>query len=229
MVDSTFATERTAILHSKRAAMKQFNQGLMTNSYSTEVNEEGLRISIADIGYVPIKKELTEDFFLAIKHNAAFCALLPALAQHYRCLAIVRNPLAVLLSWESLDIPVRTGNIPVGQALDKELDLALADCPTILDKQLCILSWYFSQFRNTLGSHQIVPYEGIIASGGQSLFTALDIPSSEPIHLESKNKNPAYPAEKIESLTNVLVQRTDIYRGFYTASEIITLAKEYID
>lgn len=118
----------------------------ITNSYSTEVNEEGLRTSVADMGSVPIQIELTEDFFLAIRHNAAFCALLPALAQRYRCLAIVRNPLAVLLSWNSVDIPVRTGHMPVAEALDPELNTSLSFQKDVIDRQLCILHWFFHRF-----------------------------------------------------------------------------------
>ena len=48
--------------------------------------------------------DVQDDFTLAIKHHALYAALLPFLLQfnHFKIIAIVRNPVDVILSWQKL-------------------------------------------------------------------------------------------------------------------------------
>lgn len=228
LVENYFEHERAVILRSKRAAMRQTNQELMTNLYGTELNEKGLRTSIADMGYVSIQKKLNDDFLMAIKHNAAFCALLPALTKRFRCLGIIRNPLAVMLSWQSVDISVRSGRIPVGQTLDKKLNERLEACNSVIDKQLIILEWYFDRFRKHLPNGDILKYEDIIHTNGLQLYNALQIIPSMHIDLKNKNFNPLYPIQNIKNLTSRLIEKSYIFEGYYSEEEIIQLAELYM-
>ena len=60
-------------------------------------------------GEIAIDKPLSARFTLLIKHNALFAALLPRLTESFPCLALVRNPLSVLASWQTVDLPVHPG------------------------------------------------------------------------------------------------------------------------
>lgn len=64
-----------------------------------------------------------EHFVLAVKQNAPLLAPLPALAgqAHWQIWAIMRHPVATLLSWRSLQLPVSQGRLPAGENLWPEL------------------------------------------------------------------------------------------------------------
>ena len=73
-------------------------------------------------GKISIDKELARDFFLVVKQPALFSALLPVLAQRFPCYAIVRNPLSVLASWNSVDHKVRQGHSSGAELYDEVLE-----------------------------------------------------------------------------------------------------------
>ena len=97
-------------------------------------------------GEIAIDKPLSARFTLLIKHNALFAALLPRLTETFSCLALVRNPLSVLASWQTVDLPVHRGRIPAGEELDGDLHWALEREPEVLRRQLIVLDWFFGQF-----------------------------------------------------------------------------------
>jgi hypothetical protein len=59
---------------------------------------------------IGVGKELDHDFLLVVKDPPMFTALLPVLAQRFP--TVVLNPLAVLASWNSVDVPARGGRVP---------------------------------------------------------------------------------------------------------------------
>jgi hypothetical protein len=138
------------------------------NPFLPEFNQ-GLRKSIIDIGEIRIDKTLDENFSVAIKHNAAFAALLDSLNSRYQCFAIVRNPLAVLASWATVDIPVHHGRTPVGEALDPGLKDALEQIPDTIDRQLHLIDWFFRKYAESLPRERIIKYEELISTQGRCL------------------------------------------------------------
>src|SRR3954447_8287357 len=70
---------------------------------------------------VAIEKDLGRDFLLGIKSPGMFSALLPLLTRRFPCYAVVRNPLAVLASWESYDRSTREGRQPAAEKYDVDL------------------------------------------------------------------------------------------------------------
>ena len=85
----------------KIAPSKHILGGVPDNHFGTARIPGGLRLERAKRGWVQVRKPLSPDFNLAMKHPAAFTALLPELATRISCYAIVRNPLAALASWNS--------------------------------------------------------------------------------------------------------------------------------
>lgn len=215
---------RQVIFKEKVAVMKQSGSSLPTNSFSTFTNNEGLRESVVSIGEVPINKDLDEDFLLVIKHNAAFAALLPSLIHHYKCVGIIRNPLAVLLSWQTLEIPVRYGMTPIGQGLDRKLESLLADCSCVTEKQWTILNWFYISYFENLTPEAIVTYEDIIATNGRIIGELTGKPLSSSLYLKNKNTNPLYPSAQVQELTEMLLDRNGLYMKFYTEKQILELA-----
>jgi hypothetical protein len=138
------------------------------NSFPPEFSQ-GLRKSILAIGKIRIDKSLNENFSVAIKHNAAFAALLKSLNTRYQCFAIVRNPLAALVSWTTVDIPVHDGRTPVGEALDPGLKRTLEQLPDAADRQLHVLDWFFGKYVESLPRERIIKYEELISTQGRIL------------------------------------------------------------
>ena len=122
-----------------------------------------------DVALVAVGKSLRRNFTLALKHPNAFCAMLPELRQRFDCWALVRNPLAVLASWHSLDHPIRQGRAPMAEALDDALARQLAAIEDARSRRLALLDWYYGRFLDLLRPERILRYEDIISSNGACL------------------------------------------------------------
>ncbi len=133
-------------------------------------SESGLRERQARRGEIQLRKPLTPDFTLIIKHNALFAALLAELGRAFECVALVRNPVAVLASWQTVDLPVHGGRIPAGERFDEELQASLQKEPDLLRRQIRILNWFFASFQTHLSSDDIIRYEDLVSSGAWRCF-----------------------------------------------------------
>ena len=100
---------------------------------------------------------MSDGFGLLIKHNALFAALLPRLVESFACLALVRNPLPVLASWQTVAFPVYRGRVP----------------------ELIVLDWFFERFEANLPPEAIIRYEDLVESGGLVLLHRLGHPGAE--------------------------------------------------
>ena len=147
---------------------------------------------------IDVGKILPAGYWLALKHLNAFAALLPELQQRFDCLALVRNPLATLASWHTLDHPMSDGHMPVAEALDGELAEGLAGIDTGRERRLALLDWYYRRFTDSLGAERIQRYEDIMATNGgclaQVLPSASDLPGLLREPLEGRNESLLYGA-----------------------------------
>ena len=176
--------------------------GETTNTFSTNV--DGKRTStIQGDENAPHNKDLNSDFTLVLKHPNAFAALLPLLTQHFRCIALVRNPLAVLASWDSLDHPLSRGHAPMAERHDSKLTQRLSRENVPERRQLVLLDWYFQRFCGELPAGQVLRYEDVIESSGAALSVIVAdadrLPAAEDLHLQSQNVNHLY--SNIDSIT----------------------------
>ena len=141
---------------------------------------------------VDVGKVLPTGYWLALKHLNAFAALLPELQQRFDCFALVRNPLATLASWHTLDHPMGDGHMPVAEALDEGLAQRLAGIDEGRERRLALLDWYYRRFTDSLGAERIQRYEDIMATNGGCLAQVLPSASDLPIvvrePLESRNE-----------------------------------------
>ena len=157
---------RARILAERRASSVQVDGRLDDNRSASRRTDAGLRRLRGERGEIAIDKPLSAHFTLLIKHNALFAALLPRLTKSFSCLALVRNPLLVLASWQTVDLPVHRGRIPAGEELDGDLHRALEREPEVLRRQLIVLDWFFGRFHAHLNPQDIIRYEDVVESGG---------------------------------------------------------------
>ena len=145
----------------------------------------GLRQRQAQWGEMVIDKPLSRSFTLVVKHNALFAALLPRLASSFSCLGLVRNPLSILASWQTVNLPIHRGRIPEGERLDRHLRSKLEQEPEVLRRQIVVLNWFMTRFRNYLSPENVIRYEDLIDSGGQILFRRLGHTSARSVTLRN--------------------------------------------
>src|SRR6056297_363536 len=158
------ATRRSVLKH--KTAVARVVEGKMTDNHFSTV--KGKRETLVRKQEFRIEKPLSNDFKLACKHNALFTILLKDLQKQYPVFAFIRNPLSVLASWNTLNIPASRGVVRAAEWLYPELTRELKSIPDLYKRQLHILSWYCNQYK-TLPSENIIRYEDVIKSNGAAL------------------------------------------------------------
>lgn len=215
-----FARSRAGLLSAGEAVGQQLDGRGTDNFFDDERDGRGLRVRKAQLGHLRVDRPLSAAFTLVVKHNAAFAALLPVLAESFECLALVRNPLAVLASWNSVDLPVARGRLPAGERLVPALAAALDAQPDLLNRQLLLLDWLFDGFVRALPRARILRYEDVVESGGAALAHASGVPVPTSA-LASRNASRLYDAAACKRFAERLHADAGAWRGFYGDDDIV--------
>lgn len=208
--------------------LTRHKQKVMLSNFMSNSSEIKLRESIVDLGEVKIDKILNNDFTLIIKQNAFFTSILDELIFYFPSYSIIRNPLAVLASWSTVDLPIHRGHIPAGEKFDELLKETLNITETVLDRQIIILNWFFEKFDDYIPKDNIIKYEDIIDSNG-NIFSDLSYNGKLEVELdilENKNWNPLYKNVDIDRLYIKLLNSTGIFWKYYSYDEITSVYKE---
>jgi sulfotransferase family protein len=218
---------RKSLLEKGVAVSKHVGGLIPDNVAADQVNRSGTRLRHTEHGPVRIDKPLSEEFALAIKHPVAFTALLGTLSKRFECVAIVRNPLSMLASWNSLAwLNVRNGHAPIGEKLDRQLRQDLAEETDVFERQIHILEWFYKRFREFLPNDSILKYEDLIASHGRELRSFFPEAATLNENLVSKNVNKFYDKALMQELGEKLLARSSIIWDFYDKSDVEKLLAE---
>jgi hypothetical protein len=223
---SEFARMRMRCLEQGSAPTRQ-RQGRRVDNFFRD--EQGRRIWDAEVAELPLGKPLSADFVLAIKHNAAFLALLPELTRWLPVVAVVRNPLRVLASWNSIDLPVSQGYLPVAEQTDDALRAALAAHTDVHDRQLVAMDWCFAAIARARDTCAVVRYETMVADGGRDLSTRCGVPSSgAPVATPRQVHDPLqrHAANTIRMFARRLLDTPGAWRVFYSEADVLALLPE---
>lgn len=219
-----FIFQNQATLRESHQAISKNDNGLISGDKFRKIpGDTPIRKTLVENGLVSFPMVRVPVPFIAIKHNAAFTALLPGLAEFYPCFAIIRNPLSVLLSWQTVDIPVRSGHIPAGEMLDPDLHFMLSEEPDNLKRQLIVLNWFFGRFHRFLPASRIIRYEQIIESRGKCL--ARIIPSAGKLNqnLVSRNSRNLYNLPSVNIICDHLLATGGPFLNFYKPEDILAV------
>ena len=126
MVQAFFDDARAELLAHGTATSKHRGGRIPDNTFD---GAPGARRSREVYGKITVEPKPQPGFTLALKHNAAFAALLPELASRIETIALVRHPLAVICSWHSIEIFASDGHVPAAERLDAGLARSLATEP----------------------------------------------------------------------------------------------------
>ena len=220
------AKVRRQIREHGRAPSHQVRGGLYDNIMGSERDaDSGLRERRGEWGSVAVDKPLSERFTLFMSQPAVFSALLPEAAERFGCLALVRNPLSLLASWQTVNLPFNRGRIAGAEPYDPALRRALDEEPDRVQRQLIILEWFFARYDAHLERRQVIRYEDLVESGGTALFRRLGHDRAEPASLKSRNESALYDGDVVETLLKALLDSGGAWTRFYRASELEQVAK----
>lgn len=243
-VDRFFATTRHSLLSTGQAPSKQFRGQIPDNPkgdyplYAQLLPNRWLGRSLfgksllrkrrAHDGIVQFAKPLSADFTLCVKHNAAYTALLGELTKRYRCYAIIRNPLATLASWNSINFDLREGDMTITKKLDNQLALKLSGQPNRLERQYMIVEWFYSQYDKFLTDDQLIRYETLVAAPTATLRRILPDAPDLDVSITNKNSNRAYNRQLMRQLASMLLGRSSIIWRYYPPEAISQLLETTI-
>ena len=160
--------------------------GLQIDNPVGTQSKDGVRQVVAQRGLVQLPPRSADSFTLVIKQNAMFTALLPQLSSRFDTVCIVRNPIEVLLSWKTVDLPVNRGRIPAGERFDETLKTSLDAQSSVTLRQIKIYQWFIEKF--VASGLPVIRYEDVIASGGTVLDNALGLPDIERTAMSKQHR-----------------------------------------
>lgn len=196
---------------------------------NSAVDQAGGRVRKTEHGKIFIEKQLSENFTLAIKHPLAFTALLRPLSSHFECFAVIRNPLATLASWNSLDwLKVKKGHAPIAEKLDADLAGKLANEPDAIERQIRIVEWSYLRYRELLKPEAVLKYEDLIATRARALARLFPTASNLDEDLVSKNLNKHYDRALMIDLGKRLLKREGPLWNFYSKTDVEELVSASI-
>jgi hypothetical protein len=223
-IKKNFQNFRTTLL-SVGTALARTKDGKITDNAYSQNSER--RERIVERSKITFKNPLKDDFTLIMKQCAEFTLLLPELANSFMVYAMIRNPLAVMSSWVSVNIPVSRGKVAKSAKLNPDFHNALNDQgENLLKRQLYILSWYFGQYKS-FDKSRIFRYEELIESPEKILNTLSKGELLEPIRkLSNKNTSELYNKDQALRIGEALLNSEGNYWSFYSKEEVMQLLQK---
>jgi len=219
--------QRESIRTRKRAISKNAEGAVPDNPYGADLTNTGLRQSVVSRGEIVVDKELSQDFALVVKHISAFTAVLGELVKRFPVYVVIRNPLATLSSWGSIDFNLQRGHIPAAERLDPELEAKLATIENALERQIYLLDWFHGHFRRHLPEECIIRYESVVESGGRALSVVRPEAKNLSELLESRNKSKLYDRQRILLISERLLKSEGAYWESYSKESVERLLDSY--
>ena len=227
LIQKFCAESRASLLKDGSAISKHIGGEIRDNAAGDQVDRAGTRARKTEHGRITFDKPLSQDFTLAIKHPAAFTALLETLSKNFECVAIVRNPLATLSSWNSLEwLPLKDGHSPIGEKLDVDLGRVLAKETDPIERQIRILEWFYDRVRRFLPDNAVIKYEELIASRARELAKYFPAAAEFEEDLSSRNVSKFYDRALMMDIGQRLLKRDGPLWHFYTKRAVESLLNE---
>ena len=225
IVEKWCAKTRESVLERGVAPSKQADGKVPDNPVGSEIGATGARKRIVARGEVTIDKPVTPGFTLVVKHPGLFTIFLEELAPHFPITAVIRNPLSVISSWNSVELHIRDGRVPATERLVPELAAALDRLPDATSRQLHILNWYLDRYARLLGRSHVIRYEDLVATRGAALAVVVPAAASLDEPLSSRNKSDLYEKETMQRLGAALLADGGAWRKFYAPADVETLLR----
>ena len=190
-----FDVVRRTILGGGSVLDRRRADGAPVTDYFSDPRPDGRREPAVTIRSIS-RPGLSPDFVLGVKHNALYAAVLPEIVRsgRFRVVAIVRDPVAVLMSWRTVDLPISHGRLPAGERFWPELAaLGRADLD-LTDKQIRICDLLLHRFAQLADRIAVIPYE-VFVTDPSLLLAAAGIRQPAPSRII------VWPAQRLRAPT----------------------------
>ena len=200
------------------------------NTMSATYGSNGLRQAVVKRGKIQIPNStISSNFKLTIKHTSLFTSLLPQIINEFPVQAVIRNPMSLLASWNTIDVPLNRGRIPAGERFDHLLSYELDKTQDQIARQLIIMEWFFKRYDQLLADHQILRYEDIVADPlviARSFNVGVE---SLKDHSKLKNRNSSYQSDSLRVMFDHLMKSGHYVWNFYSRSSVETLYSKLLE
>jgi hypothetical protein len=213
-IDAFLAMTREAALITGRVPSQAIGGRAPENVAEPPRDDGRLRRVRAVDRLIEVGKPLSSDFHLVVKHPALFTALAEPLRRRRRLVAIVRHPLAVLASWQTVDMPPNRGRLPRAEAFAPDLAARLAAAPDVLTRQIALLGWMLGIYA-TFPPSEVLRYEDLIAGPGAALAILSPNAATLPARLDDFDIAQRYAGVDLAPLAAALLDIRDLAEPFY--------------
>ena len=194
---------RASLLAKDPVATKHVGGSIPYNWVEPPTNSDSLRRVLEERSEITFSKALTKDFTLVVKHPAEFTALLDLLRIEFKVFAVVRNPVEVLAAWQTVDMPVNRGTMPMLEAFAPPAFIELLNSATTnLHRQVLLIEFQLKTY-SLLPSAQLIRYEDILVDANVALRPILPI-SVPPVNIVRFNPKDRYPGVNWSVLVDAL-------------------------
>lgn len=111
----------------------------------------------------------SETYKLFVKNNLLFMSSVEILSQHFETLLIVREPVATICSWNSLNLPISRGKVKSGFKYSSSL-IKMVTSSNLLERQLQIYEWFCYKVRSVQKQVHLIKYEDLVSAPSSTLF-----------------------------------------------------------
>lgn len=209
-----FARDTRAGILATGEAPSRHVGGVVPDNWAEPPGAPGLRRRRDEYGPIRLGKPLSPGFRLIIKHHGEFIVMAERLAAHFPLFCVVRHPLAVLASWQTVDLPIHQGHLRSAEAFDPELRDTLAAEPDRIRRQVLLLGWMLRAFAR-FPPDRVVRYEDLAAAPERELsrFSAHPAPPARPLRAFVPGER--YPGVDLAALARALEPLIPAAQVFY--------------
>ena len=210
---------REGALRDGVAPTKTREDGWTTDNFMSAPGEDGgPRSKAAAVRVLPIGKPLSKDFLLCVKQPALFTALAQELMRQHPLAAIIRSPLAVMASWQTVTFPIQQGRMPPAERLDPELGARIAATEDPLERQVELIAWFLSVY-SQLPERRVFRYEDFLLAPKSQLRAMLGdkrrVGQAEPHPIIDEAPEHRYPDVDFAELAGRLRRIQPLVERFY--------------
>lgn len=157
--------------------------GMIPDNWVEQPHEDArLRRVLEERGALHFDKSLSGDFTLVAKHPAEFTALADLLVDRFPLFAIIRDPMAVLAAWQTVDMPINRGRMPMLECFAPgDLKQRLSRMQDPLERQIALLEFQLRTYLS-LGRERVIRYEDLVENPQRALEPiGVDIPAQPSV------------------------------------------------
>ncbi len=161
---------------------------------------------------------LVPGFTLAMKGPALYTAVLPALVSSgvARVVALVRHPVATLLSWRAVPFPIAEGRLPAAEPYWPELAAVACSPRPVLERQAAIWELFVRRYLDCGTRLTLLRYEDVVDRPGD-VASRLGLETGTagvPVE-RGLNQNPAYDLGAVGAIRDALAASSPTALALY--------------